>query len=70
MTFQFVVETGDADPAANSYASVEFADDYISTNAFVSAQWETLDDDDKEKYLVRASKYLDSHHQVERHPRR
>lgn len=59
MTFQFVVETGDADPNANSYTSLEFADDYISTNAFVSAQWESLTDDEKEKYLVRASKYLD-----------
>jgi hypothetical protein len=59
MTFQFVVETGDADPDANSYTSVEFADDYISTNAFVSAQWAALEEDEKEKYLVRASKYLD-----------
>lgn len=59
MTFQFVVEIGDAVSDANSYASLEFADDYIATNAFVSAQWASLTDDEKEKYLVRASKYLD-----------
>ena len=59
MAFVFVVETGDCDPDANSYASVDFADDYISTNASVAADWAALTDDEKEKYLVRASKYLD-----------
>lgn len=59
MAFMFVVEIGDADPDANSYCTVEFADDYISTNAFVSSDWLALEDVAKQKYLVRASKYLD-----------
>jgi len=59
MTFAFVVETGNADPDANSYAAVDFADDYISTNAFVADLWATQTTDEKEKYLVRASKYID-----------
>lgn len=59
MAFTFVVETGTGDPDANSYTTVEFADDYIATNAFASATWLALDTDEKEKLLVRVSKYLD-----------
>ena len=59
MAFQFVVETGVGDPDANSYVSVEFADDYIATNSFASPQWDLLDEDEKEKMLVRSSKIID-----------
>lgn len=59
MAFQFVVETGVGDPDANSYASVEFADDYVSMNAFASTQWDLLETEDKEKLLARASLILD-----------
>lgn len=59
MAFTFVVETGTADPDANSYTTVEFADDYIDTNAFHSADWLAKTTDEKQKLLVRASKYLD-----------
>lgn len=59
MTFTFVVEIGNADPDANSYVSTDFAADYISTNAFVATKWAALDTDAQEKYLVRASRYLD-----------
>lgn len=59
MAFIFVVETGTGDSDANSYTSVAFADDYISINTFASAQWEALDDEVKERLLVRASKYFD-----------
>ena len=59
MAFEFVVETGVGDPDANSYASVEFADDYIATNAFASVQWELLSVSAKQKLLVRATKIID-----------
>lgn len=59
MAFVFVVETGVGDPDANSYASVEFADDYISMNPFASTQWDLLDTDEKEKLLARASFIID-----------
>src|SRR6266567_7875310 len=59
MAFQFVVETGNADSDANSYTALAYADDYVSTNAFASADWLALTDDAREKLLVRASKYLD-----------
>jgi hypothetical protein len=32
MAFSFVVETGTADSDATSYATVEFADDYVEAN--------------------------------------
>lgn len=59
MAFQFVVETGVGDPDANSYASVEFADDYIEMNAFASVQWQLLDIAEKERLLARASFIID-----------
>jgi len=59
MAFVFTVETGSADSDANSYTTVEFADDYIAANAFASADWLSRTEDAKQKLLVRASKYLD-----------
>uniref|UniRef100_A0AB74UKF3 Putative DnaT-like domain-containing protein n=1 Tax=Caulobacter phage BL57 TaxID=3348355 RepID=A0AB74UKF3_9VIRU len=59
MAFSFIVETGAGDPAANSYCDVQFADDYIYANVYASTPWEALEDEDKERFLVRASKYLD-----------
>jgi hypothetical protein len=59
MAFSFVVETGIADPDANSYCTVEFADDYVEANTHVSSDWTALDDATKERLLVRASKTLD-----------
>lgn len=58
MALIFTVETGNADPDANSYGAVEDADDYISTLA-QSSDWDALVEDDKEKFLVRASRYID-----------
>lgn len=60
MTFALTVETGTADPDANSYVDVETLDDYISTNAYTNADWAVLTDDDKEKFGSRASKYIDT----------
>lgn len=59
MAFSFVVETGDADPDATSYCTVEFADDYIEANIHASADWLALEEEDKQRLLVRASRYLD-----------
>jgi len=59
MAFTFAVETGMADPDANSYVTVEYADDYIETNIHSSTEWLALSDGTKERLLVRASKILD-----------
>lgn len=58
MAFTFVVETGTADPDANSYTTVQYFRDYISLNSYVDIT--TLDDDDIERLLARSSKYLDN----------
>lgn len=58
--FAFVVEDGTADADANSYTSVEFADDYAETATFHSATWLALTDDQKERLLVRSSKIIDA----------
>lgn len=59
MAFTFVVETGDADPDSTSYCDVEFANDYMEANAFASEGWLALDEDVKERLLVRSSRILD-----------
>lgn len=60
MTFTFVVEDGSGISDANSYVTTEYADDYIAANPFASEEWLALDDDAKEKLLVRSTGYLDS----------
>jgi len=59
MAFSFVVETGVGDPDATSYCDVEFADDYIDANIYASSDWLALEEEQKQRLLVRASKYLD-----------
>lgn len=59
MAFSFVVETGVGDADANSYCDLEFADEYIYANIHASDTWTALDDEDKQRLLVRSSKYLD-----------
>lgn len=59
MAFQFVVETGVGDPDANSYCTVEFADDYSEMNIQRSAEWLALEEEDKMRLLARSSKTLD-----------
>lgn len=59
MAFNFVVEDGLGDPQANSYCTVEFADDYIEANGHVSADWLDQEEEDKQRLLARASKVLD-----------
>jgi hypothetical protein len=60
MAFDFVVENGSADPCATSYVCVEWADDYVEQNGFVSDAWLALDDDVKERWLARSSTILDA----------
>lgn len=59
MAFNFVVEDGLGDPEANSYCTVEFADDYMEANPHVSADWLDQEEEDKQRLLARASKVLD-----------
>lgn len=60
MAFNFIVEDGSGDSDANSYCETYYADDYISTNAYASAEWLANDLTVKQALLIRASKYLDS----------
>lgn len=59
MAFTFVVEIGAADPDATSYCDVTFADDYVEANIHASVDWLALEEEDKQRLLVRASKVLD-----------
>ena len=53
-----VVEDGTGKADANSYASVEYADDYFSARG-VSA-WAALETEAKEQALIRATDYIDN----------
>lgn len=59
MAFTFVVEDGTGLSDATSYVSVEEADDIITMNIHASETWSSLSDEDKEKLLSWASRYLD-----------
>lgn len=59
MAFTFVVETGEGDSDANSYATVEYADDYVEANIHQSEAWLDLEEEEKQRLLVRSSKTLD-----------
>ena len=61
MSFALVAETGAGLANANSYTTVEEADDYISVNIHAAPKWAALTVEVKEKLLVWASRYLDSH---------
>lgn len=56
-----VVEDGTGKADANSYASVEYADDYFSARG-VSA-WEELETEQKESALIRATDFIDNIYQ-------
>lgn len=59
MAFTFVVEDGTGLPDANSYVTVEEADDYLIQNIHVFPTWDALDDEDKKYLLSWSSTYLD-----------
>lgn len=53
-----IVEDGTGLANADSYASVEFADDYFSARGV--SKWSDLDAESKEQILVKATDYIDS----------
>ncbi|UTC29874.1 hypothetical protein BAJUN_02680 [Bajunvirus bajun] len=59
MAFSFVVETGMGDSDATSYVDVDFADDYVESNIHASDSWLALEEEDKQRLLVRSSRYID-----------
>lgn len=61
MAYQFIVEDGSGVPNANSYVTVEEADDYLVQNIHVSEAWAALDTLTKQYLLSWASRYLDQH---------
>lgn len=59
MAFSFVVEDGTGLPNANSYVSLEEADDILITNIH-NASWNALTDTQKEHLLAWATSLLDA----------
>ena len=53
-----IVEDGTGLNDANSYASVEFADDYFSARGV--SEWAELETEVKEQSLIKATDYIDS----------
>ena len=56
---QFIVEDGTGIVGATSYSSVEVADDYATFWDYT--EWLSLDDAEKEKFLILASSYMDTY---------
>lgn len=59
MAFVFTVETGVGLSDANSYASLDEADDYLIANIHVYPKWTALTDENKESLLAFASRLID-----------
>lgn len=57
MTFE--VETGTGSPTATSYASVDYADEYIAKMYGEDPLWDDLDSEDKETALEVATVFID-----------
>ena len=55
----FIVENGSGLPNAASYVSLAEANDILSLNIHITAEWAALVDADKERLLAWASRYLD-----------
>lgn len=68
MAFQFIPETGAVVPGANSYVTVDEADDYIVANIHAFATWAILTEDEKQHLLAWASRYLDQRARWEGQP--
>lgn len=56
----FTFDAGPLSATMNSYASVEFADDYFSGSFRAGPTWAELDDTQKQAALVQASNFLDT----------
>jgi hypothetical protein len=60
MAFTFTVETGSGlVPTANSYTSVEEADDILTMNIHMTGTWDQLSSSVKERLLAWSTRYLD-----------
>ena len=59
MAFAFVVEDGTGHLDANSYVSVEDANDALYADIDNFPKWDALTDENKQRYLVWATRYLD-----------
>ncbi len=59
MAFVFTVETGAGLSGANSYVSLDEADDYLIANIHIYPAWSALTDENKESLLAFASRVLD-----------
>lgn len=55
-----IVESGEGMATANSYVSVQEADDYIALNFPEDDKWESLTTEQKEVQLIRATRFLDT----------
>ena len=53
-----IVENGTGLPNADSYVSIEFANDYFSARGV--SGWDALTDEQKEQALIRATDYIDN----------
>ena len=52
-----IVEDGSCVPSANSYVSLEYADEYMRNTGKTS--WASLDSDVRKAYLINATRYID-----------
>jgi hypothetical protein len=59
MAFSFSVEDGSGVADATSYVSVQDADDILTVNIHAGPEWTAASNDDKERLLSWASRYLD-----------
>jgi hypothetical protein len=59
MAFTFTVEDGTGLSTATSYVSVEDADDILTMNIHAGPIWDALTQEEKERLLSWASRYLD-----------
>lgn len=57
---EFIVETGEGLSNATSYITIEEADSYITTFAPNNDSWGELSIEDKERYLIRSTRYVDN----------
>ena len=55
-----VVETGDVVEGANTYASVQESDEYITLHFPSDTIWKNITNTEKEGYLIRATRFLDT----------
>jgi len=59
MAFSYVIEDGSGVAGANGYVTLAAASDYIEANANAFLVWDALSDDQKERVLVWATRYIE-----------